>query len=345
MSEAARQVGPITSTVSRSNEAGSVSHAQFAPAVGPPTPGMDPSHSNMLQVFDEADFSEHLLRERTRSVSVCVPVLNEAATIGPIAETLTLMRDGGLLDQVVIVDGASTDESAEIAAACGAEVFDQSSLMSEYGPVKGKGDAIWRSLAVLTGDILCFFDGDLDSFSPAYVMGLAGAMLARPHLAFVKAAFSRPFRDGNGDTSGEGGRVTEEMAKPMLNLFYPELSCFRQPLSGQFAASRQLLSSLPISTGYGVDVGLLIDVHRSVGIDSMGEVHIGKLHNSHQTLMDLEPMAYQVSLAVLRRLEAEGRLSSESGQGPYILFDETTGDIRSLDLEIEDRPSFSGSGR
>jgi glucosyl-3-phosphoglycerate synthase len=303
---------------------------------------MRSTDSNLLRAFQASDFSEDLLRRRDRSVSVCIPVVDEAATIGPIAATLVTMREEGLLDQVVVVDGASTDESAEIAASRGAEVFDQSSLMCEYGPVKGKGDAIWRSLSVLSGDVLCFFDGDLEDFGRPYALGLVGAMLSHPDLAFVKAAFSRPYRDGSGATLGEGGRVTEETAKPMLELFYPALSSFRQPLSGQFAAARELLASLPISTGYGIDIGLLIDAYNAVGIESMAEVHIGQLRNAHQTLVDLEPMAYQVGLALVERLRDEGRFSSEApGRRPYPLFDEATDSVRLLDLEIERRPPFN----
>ncbi len=284
---------------------------------------MSRADPELAPAFQASDFSESLLRARSRPVSVCIPVLNEAATIGAIVETLAAMRADGLIDQVVVLDAASTDGSRTIAAQGGAEVFDQSSLMAEHGPARGKGDAIWRSLAVLSGDLLCYFDGDLDGFSRSYVVGLLGALLTNPDVEFVKAAFSRPFRDERGRVAGEAGRVTEEMARPMLERFYPALCRFRQPLSGQFAVSRKLLGSLPLSTGYGVDVGLLIDVYRAVGIGRMAEVDIGRLQNAHQTLTQLEPMAYQVGLAVRQRLESEGRLAASEPSpggpaGPYM---------------------------
>jgi len=266
-------------------------------------------------------------------------VLNEAATIGPIIDTLVAMHTDSLVDRVVVLDGSSTDGSAAIAASRGADVFDQSSLLAEYGPAEGKGDAIWRSLAVLTSDILCFFDGDLDSFSRSYVVGLVGALLTNPQIEFVKAAFSRPFRDERGQISGEAGRVTEEMARPMLELFYPDLCCFRQPLSGQFAISRELLASLPLSTGYGVDIGLLIDVYRSKGLRHMAEVDIGQLQNAHQSLAQLEPMSYQVGLAIVQRLESESRLAP-SERSSYHFWDNVTGTSRQLDLDVITRPPF-----
>jgi glucosyl-3-phosphoglycerate synthase len=292
-----------------------------------------------IATFSASDFSRGVLSDRNVTVSVCIPVRNEAETIGAIVALLVEMRTAGLIDQVVVVDAASTDDSASIAARHGADVFDQSALMAAWGPVKGKGDAIWRSLSVLTGDIACFFDGDLTSFSPEYVLGLAGGLVSNPHLSFLKAAFSRPFRDSSGDTSGEGGRVTEGMAEPMLDLFYPALTVFGQPLSGQFAISRPLLGSLPMSTGYGVDVGLLIDVYQRVGPGAMGEVDIGPLYNAHQTLGDLEPMAYQVGLAIVQRLETEGRLANTE-RAPYTHWDGVSDDSQQIDLAIETRPPF-----
>lgn len=279
------------------------------------------------------------LEQRTRTVSVCVPVRDEAPTIGPIVDTLVAMRDDRLLDQVVVVDAASADGSGALAAARGADVFDQSSLLAEYGPVLGKGDAIWRSLSVLDSDVLCFFDGDLATFSREYVVALAGELLSDERLSFVKAAFSRPFRDERGQTTGEGGRVTEAMARPLLELFYPALCDYRQPLSGQFAITRELLASLPISTGYGVDVGLLIDVFRRVGLDGMSQVDIGSLYNAHQTLQELEPMAYQVGLALMQRLEAEGRLTP-TARAAYPVWGDGSHEPALLDLDVHTRPAF-----
>jgi glucosyl-3-phosphoglycerate synthase len=291
-----------------------------------------------LATFHAADFPDGVLRGREATISVCIPVRNEAKTIGPIVETLVAMRADGLIDQVVVVD-ASTDGSGTRARRGGAEVFDQSSLAANYGPVKGKGDAIWRSLAVLTGEVVCFFDGDLTSFSSDYVSGLAGVLVSNSSVSFAKAAFSRPFRNERGETAGEGGRVTEEMARPMLQLFYPELCSFQQPLSGQFAASRQLLTSLPMSTGYGIDIGLLIDVYRSVGLAGMAEINIGALYNAHQTLEELEPMSYQVGLAVAQRLESDGRLAHVD-RSYYRSWDGVSDNAEPLDLAIETRPPF-----
>lgn len=298
---------------------------------------MSDRHEGLAR-FEAAAFSERLLRGRSETVSVCVPVQDEAATIGAIVDILVQMRGDGLLDQVVVVDGASPDGSADIAARSGATVYDQASLLPEFGAVRGKGDAMWRALSVLDTDIVAFFDGDLEDFRRSYVVGLIGPLLERSDLVFVKAAFQRPFRAATGDLGNEGGRVTEGMAKPLLRLLYPDLTAFQQPLSGQIAARGNLLRSLPISTGYGVDVGLLIDVYRSVGLAGMAEVDIGVLLNAHQALTTLEPMSFQVALAVTERLRAEGRYSGETQPLYFLPDEEEIGGGQWLDLEIFERP-------
>ena len=232
--------------------------------------------------------------------SVCIPTVNEAATIGRIVEAIV-----GEVDQVVVVDG-STDDTARIAAAAGAEVYAQSELLPQMGPVLGKGDAMWRALTVLTGDVVCFVDGDSEDFGPHFVRGLLGP-LADPSIQYVKGFYRRPFR---GEPEG-GGRVTELTAKPLLRLFYPELAAFHQPLAGEIAARRSLLERLPWTTGYGVEIGQLIDVYRAVGIDAMAQVDLDTRVNAHQPLSALGSMATAVAGAVAEQLRREGRLDAE----------------------------------
>lgn len=258
--------------------------------------------------FTHRDFSsEALAKARTGTVSVCLPARDEARTIGQIIRSLLPLLDCGLVDQLVVVDD-SRDGTAEIARALGAEVHLQSDLMPELGPPRGKGDAMWRSLAVLRGELICFLDADSESFGPHFAYGLLGPLITQPEISFVKGFYRRPFRIGETTFPDGGGRVTELTARPLLNLFYPELAGIEQPLAGEMAARRSLLERLPFVTGYGVDIALLIDAYEAVGLPGLAQVDLDVRQNAHQPLRDLGPMAYAVLHAVATRLEREGRL-------------------------------------
>jgi glucosyl-3-phosphoglycerate synthase len=258
--------------------------------------------------FSHRDFpAEWLATHRTGTVSVCLPARNEERTIGTILKQLAPLRDAGVIDQIVVVDH-STDRTAEIARSLGAEVHDQEQLAPEHGPVLGKGDAMWRALPLLSGDLVCFLDADSDCFGPHFVCGLLGPLLCGNEIAFVKGFYKRPFRVGELTLPDEGGRVTELTARPLLNLFYPELAEVRQPLAGEVAARRELLERLPFVTGYGVDIALLLDAYATAGLDALAQVDLDVRQNDHQSLRDLGPMAFAVLEAVATRLEREGRL-------------------------------------
>ena len=260
--------------------------------------------------FSHADFPVRRLAEaRGATISVCLPAKDEASTIGAILEQLVPLRDEGLVDQVVVVDN-STDGTAEIARKLGVDVRDQEQLMPEHGPVLGKGDAMWRALPILTGDIVCFLDADTQDFGAHYVTGLVGPLLREPRIAFVKGFYRRPFRVGELTLPQGGGRVTELTARPLLNLFYPDLAAIEQPLAGEIAVRRDLLERLPFMTGYGVDIALLIDAYHAVGLDGLAQVDLDVRQNAHQPLRDLGPMAYAVLQAVASRLEREGRIQA-----------------------------------
>jgi glucosyl-3-phosphoglycerate synthase len=251
--------------------------------------------------------AERLAAQRELTVSICLPARNEARTIGGILQQLIPLRELDLVDQIVVVDN-SQDGTAEIARSLGAEVHAQEMLMPELGPVLGKGDAMWRALRVLRGDVVCFLDADSEQFGAHFVCGLLGPLLCDPSIAFVKGLYRRPFRVGDLTLDEGGGRVTELTARPLLNLFYPELAAIAQPLAGEVAARRELLEQLPFVTGYGVDIALLLDAYRSVGLDRLAQVDLEVRQNAHQTLRELGPMAYAVLQAVASRLQREGRL-------------------------------------
>ncbi|MBV9473365.1 MAG: glucosyl-3-phosphoglycerate synthase [Solirubrobacterales bacterium] len=249
-----------------------------------------------------------LAAERQRSVSVCLPARDEARTIGTILQRLIPLRECGAVDQIVVVD-RSSDGTAEIAGGLGVEVHEQEALLPELGPVLGKGDAMWRALHVLTGDVICFLDADSERFGAHFACGLLGPLLCEPGISFVKGFYRRPFRIGALTLPDGGGRVTELTARPLLNLFYPELAAVQQPLAGEVAASRELLERLPFVTGYGVDIALLLDAYHEAGLDAIAQVDLDVRQNAHRPLQELGPMAFEVLRALASRLEREGRLT------------------------------------
>jgi glucosyl-3-phosphoglycerate synthase len=259
--------------------------------------------------FSHTEFpATRLAAERETTVSVCLPARNEARTIGGILESLVPLCELGLIDQLVVVDN-STDGTGDIARRLGAEVHDQEQLMPELGPVLGKGDAMWRALPVLHGELICFLDADSEAFGAHFACGLLGPLVCQPEISFVKGCYRRPFRVGDQVFPDGGGRVTELTARPLLNLFYPDLAGVEQPLAGELAARRDLLERLPFVTGYGVDVALLVDAYEAVGLEGLAQVDLEVRQNAHQPLRDLGPMAFEVLRAVASRLVRDGRLA------------------------------------
>jgi glucosyl-3-phosphoglycerate synthase len=272
------------------------------------------------RTFHHSEFpAERLAAERTRSVSACVPARNEERTVGPIVADLVSLRELGAIDEVAVVDGGSTDRTVAVAADAGATVHHERELLPEFGPVLGKGDAMWRALSVLEGDVVVFLDADSEGFGPHYASGLVGPLVCGDTgVELVKAFYRRPLKlDGISLPEG-GGRVTELMARPLLNLFYPELAGFRQPLAGELAATRDLLEQLPFATGYAVEIAMLIDAWKHAGLDALAQVDVEMRQNRHQPLSELTPMAYSVLRAVCTRLEREGRLG-ELGENDLLL--------------------------
>ena len=200
---------------------------------------------------------------RRPAITLILPAREVAGTIGPILDTVARLNErSGLIDQVLVVDADSADGTADIARAHGAEVYSENELLPEYGPAQGKGDAMWRALSVARGDIVMFADADTHDFGEHFVYGTLGPLLMVPGVQFSKAAYRRPFTSAERSVADGGGRVTELMAKPLLNFFFPELTGFVQPLAGEFAVSRDLLLRTPFLTGYGVEIAILIDVAR-----------------------------------------------------------------------------------
>ncbi|HEV2819061.1 MAG TPA: glucosyl-3-phosphoglycerate synthase [Solirubrobacteraceae bacterium] len=268
--------------------------------------------------FTHADFAtvEDLVRGRAASVAVCIPARDEERTIGAIAAAAVSLRDRGLVARVVVVADRCTDATAQVSLRAGAEVLGSGLLMPEEGPVAGKGDVMWRALSVLREDIVCYVDGDSRDFGAHFVAGLVGPLLVRSDLAFVKGDFRRPLIHAGCEVPDEGGRVSQLMARPLLRRLYPELAGLGQPLAGEIAARGALLDRLPFEGGYGVEVGMLIDVLGQAGTGAMAQVDLGTRRNAHKPLASLGPMADEVLATVLDRARRDGRLALESGGPP-----------------------------
>jgi glucosyl-3-phosphoglycerate synthase len=261
------------------------------------------------------DFAPDRLRagKAHTTVTVIVPTKDCAETIeGVVRDTVGSAVSQGLVDEVVVVDAGSSDGTASRAAAAGAQVLQQDELRPDLGPALGKGDAMWRALQATDGDVVCFLDGDTADPDPRHLEGLLGPLLTEPAVHLVKGAFDRPMRAGGAVLPHEGGRVTELMARPLLNLHEPRLAGFAQPLAGEFAARRSVLEAIPFPVGYGVEIAVLIDALRIVGLDALAECHLGSRQNRHQPLRALGEMAYAVLVAMERRLP--GRAAQPAGQ-------------------------------
>jgi len=271
-----------------------------------------------VRSFHHAEFPPDRLREeREATISVCVPAREEAATIASVVAPLVALREAGVVDQVVVVDDESRDGTGAIAASLGAEVHRPTQLLAQYGPVLGKGDAMWRALSVCSGELVCFVDADSQNFGAHFACGLLGPLVCEPGVHFVKGFYRRPFDNGGGDVQPTGGgRVSELTARPLLRAFFPELATVRQPLAGEIAAPRELLERIAFCTGYGVDMGLLLDVHAEAGPDALAQVDLDVRQNRHQPLEDLAPMASAVLSAVTSRLRRDGRLAGGAAGEP-----------------------------
>ncbi|MFJ9212771.1 glucosyl-3-phosphoglycerate synthase [Streptomyces sp. NPDC102264] len=253
---------------------------------------------------------------RGTTVSVVLPALNEEETVGEIVSVIRreLMERVRLVDELVVVDSGSTDRTAAVAAAAGARVEHRDAILPRLPALPGKGEVLWRSLLVTSGEVVCFVDADLRRFSADFVSGIVGPLLTDQDVQFVKAMYDRPLlqpaaghpgRSGQGGQGGQGsqgGRVTELVARPLLNLHWPRLAGFVQPLGGEYAARRSLLERLPFPVGYGVELGLLVDALHTAGLDALGQVDVGVRIHRHQDERALGRMAAAIYRTAQLRL-------------------------------------------
>ena len=260
------------------------------------------------------------------TVSVGLPALNEEKTIALVIKRVksALMDRAPLIDQMVVIDSDSTDRTVEIASDLGVEVVRHSQILPEVGSYVGKGEALWKSLHVLDGDIVAWIDTDISNIQPRFVYGLIGPLLREPRIGYVKGFYQRPIKQGDKLVPEGGGRVTELMARPLINLFFPELSGMIQPLSGEYAGRRELLESVPFFTGYAVEIGLLIDIIEAHGLRAIGQVDLERRIHRNQPLGNLSQMAYVILAGAIRKLEERHRIEllTEVGRGMKVIAQE-----------------------
>ena len=238
--------------------------------------------------------------KRGRTISVVLPALNEAATVAAVIDTITPMV-GGLVDELIVLDSGSTDATEASASAAGARVVNREEALPEIPPQPGKGEALWRSLAATSGDIVVFIDSDLIGPDPMFVPRLVGPLLTADGIHLVRGFYRRPLKLGDGEDANGGGRVTELVARPLLAALRPELGCVLQPLGGEYAGTRELLTSVPFAPGYGVEIGILIDTYDRFGLDAIAQVNLGVRTHRNRPLSDLGPMSRQVIATLLTR--------------------------------------------
>ncbi len=272
--------------------------------------------------FHHAEFGDlrrlvHLKEQQGTTISLVLPTLNEEETIGPIVRRAMreLMGRVPLLDEILVIDSSSIDRTVQIAESEGARVVQHHEILPRYGSFQGKGEALWKSLYETSGDIVVWADTDVRGWHPRMVYGTVGPLLLEPRLQYVKGFYQRPIVEGGVIKEGGGGRVTELVARPLINLFFPELSGLIQPLSGEYAARRSLLEAIPFFTGYAVEIGHLIDASERVGLEGLGQVDLERRVHRNQELEGLSRMSFVILQAVMKRLEERRkvRLFAELG--------------------------------
>jgi glucosyl-3-phosphoglycerate synthase len=295
--------------------------------------------------FADADALVRAKREREMVVSVCIPALNEEATVGIIVEAIRthLMEDVPLVDELAVIDSASSDGTVAVARAAGADVYQDREILPEMEPFAGKGEALWKSLFVLRGDVILWLDADITNFHPRFVFGPLGPILTDPDVGYVKSFYRRPLGEeaSRGQATLEGGRVTELSARPLISMFWPHLAGLIQPLSGEYAGLRSIMEQVPFCTGYGVEVGLLIDIAERFGIDVMAQVDLEERTHRNRPIGELSRMAFAVLHAGMRRLARSGRLDGTLPAAVGLFqFEASNGDyeMRSTGIEVRERP-------
>jgi glucosyl-3-phosphoglycerate synthase len=288
--------------------------------------------------FDPAALVE-AKREQGVTVSLCIPTLNEERTIGKEVVVFIdeLMRRHPLLDEVAVIDSGSEDQTCEVAAAFGADVYSAADILPQYGNYRGKGENLWKAIYQLRGDIVIYVDADIKNIHPRFAYGLLGPLLADPQVSYVKAFYDRPLAEASSTRPSGGGRVTEILIRPLFSLFFPELSGLIQPLSGEYAVRRGVLETLAFPIGYGVETSHLIDVYQSLGMAAFAQVDLDRRVHTNQSTSALGRMSFRILQTFLKRIGALGLVAGLPELGTQLQqFQVTGGRYERVDYEIEE---------
>ena len=303
--------------------------------------------------FHHSAFSDlgrlvELKRELGLKVSVCFPTLNEAATIAKeiVVVKAELATRFPLVDEIGVIDSGSSDRTREIAAECGASVWLAEDILPGLPPLKGKGENLWKALHVLSGDVVVYVDADIKNIHPRFVYGLLGPILAREGVKYSKAFYDRPIAvDQRNLKPSGGGRVTELVIRPLFSLHYPELAEIIQPLSGEYAGTRDVLEAIPFPIGYGIETSMLIDILERWGMDVIAQVDLDRRVHRNQDTLALGRMAFGIMKTFFRKLESSGKASYPAPSADEMIQFQLDGASYRRDarrIELVERPPIVG---
>lgn len=254
-----------------------------------------------------------LVKEKEKknlTISLCIPTLNEEKTIGKEVLILRseLMERYPLIDEFAVIDSGSKDKTLEVAQSYGADTYLASNILPEVGDKRGKGENLWKAIHQLKGDIICYVDADISNIHPRFVYGLVAPLIKQAEVQYVKAFYDRPLNYSSGLRSSGGGRVTEILIRPLFSLFYPELTNIIQPLSGEYAARRQVLEMIPFPIGYGVETSHLLDLYEKFGLDAFAQTDLDRRVHRNQTTNALGKMSFGILQTFINRLQTQGMI-------------------------------------
>ena len=254
-----------------------------------------------------------LVKEKEKknlTISLCIPTLNEEKTIGKEVLILRseLMERYPLIDEFAVIDSGSKDKTLEVAQSYGADTYLASNILPEVGDKRGKGENLWKAIHQLKGDIICYVDADISNIHPRFVYGLVAPLIKQAEVQYVKAFYDRPLNYSSGLRSSGGGRVTEILIRPLFSLFYPELTNIIQPLSGEYAARRQVLEMIPFPIGYGVETSHLLDLYEKFGLDAFAQTDLDRRVHRNQTTNALGKMSFGILQTFINRLQSQGMI-------------------------------------
>ena len=276
-------------------------------------------------------------------ISLCIPTLNEEKTIGKEVLILRseLMERYALIDEFAVIDSGSQDKTLEVAGNYGADVYLASDILPEVGEKRGKGENLWKAIHQLKGDVICYVDADISNIHPRFVYGLVAPLIRRNEVHYVKAFYDRPLNYSSGLRASGGGRVTEILIRPLFSLFYPELTNIIQPLSGEYAARREVLEVIPFPIGYGVETSHLLDLYEKFGLDAFAQTDLDRRVHRNQTTNALGKMSFGILQTFINRLHAQGKIDQMPDMETfYRRFEVENGNYSQLVQEVveEERP-------